>query len=560
MSDAFARLRKVALFDGLSDDDLERICTDVQDIHLGPGHTLFEEGDRGDRAYVITDGEIEILKASERREVLLAVRGPGEVIGEMALLQEEPRIAGARARTTAELVAIPKAALDELLDTSPTAARSMFGTFLDRLRATNDQLKQNERMAQLGTLTAGVAHELNNPAAAVARAARRLDEEMRDFVAQVAPAVGGDLRAAAMGLVDNDRAAPADALARSDAESELEDWLEQHGVPEPWDLSAGLVDAGIRVTDLASLDASDPRKLADALRMLVASASLHGITTQIIEGTTRLSSIVRSLKSYAYLDQSPVQDVDVRQGLEDTLVLLAHRTRHVRVVREFDEDVPTITALGTELNQVWTNLIDNACDALEETADRIPTLTLRVGQLPDDNGVVVEIEDNGPGIAPEHVDQVFDAFFTTKPPGRGTGLGLQISYRIVVLEHRGDLAVQSEPGRTTFRVTLPLEQPEPPDPETREDDMSTDTCEHLEAVDDPPRPDPADGCPDCRAAGDSWVHLRYCATCGKAGCCDDSPNRHAREHATTGDHPVIGSLEAGETWLWCFVHRQGVDT
>ena len=554
MSEAFERLRKIPLFDGLSDEDLERICTDVRDVDLQPGEVLFREGDAGRDAYVITSGEIEIVKATDRREVLLAVRGAGDVIGEMALLQEEPRIAGARARSQAEVLEIPKVALDELLDTSPQAARAVFNSFLFRLRATNEQLRESERLAQLGTLTAGVAHELNNPAAALARSADRLEELLLDFTDRsIRMPPSASLIAVLTGL-DSASAPPLDALQRSDRESELEEWLTDHDVPAPWELSGDLVDADISLASLEGLTADhDPGELANAIRLLVTATAMRRLARQMGDAATRISAIVRSLKSYSYLDQSPVQDVDVRQGLEDTLVLLANKTKHVRVVRDFAEDLPTITAFGTELNQVWTNLIDNACDAMGGVTDRIPTLTLRA--YADGDDVVVEVSDNGPGISPEVRAKMFDAFFTTKPPGQGTGLGLQITYRIVVLEHRGDLTVDTEPGRTTFRVRLPIAVPDTDEP-TKEDDM--EECTHLDAVEaDSPRPE--GGCLDCLAMGDTWVHLRYCETCGMVGCCDDSKNRHARAHAMEQGHPVVRSLEPGENWAWCFEHGVGVE-
>jgi signal transduction histidine kinase len=552
-SGAFERLRKVALFDGLSDADLTRLCTDIQEVVLQPHDTLFHEGEHGDMAYVITAGEVEIVKATERRDVVLAVHKPGAIIGEMALLQEEPRMASARARTRAELLAIPKTALDELLLTSPGAALAMFKTFVTRLKETNDQLKQSERMVQLGTLTAGVAHELNNPAAAVARAARRLADEVDALAALAAVPTGSTARQAALRSIRVDGHGPRDALQRSDAESRIEDWLDEHGVEEPWELSSSLVDAGIVIGDLDDLAASAAGDdLADAIRLLVSTSTARRVAREIGDGVERISTIVRALKSYAYLDQSPVQDVDVHRGLEDTLVLLAHKTRHVQVQRDYADDLPTITALGTELNQVWTNLIDNACDALEGIGDRIPTITLRTRS--DGEVVTVEVSDNGPGIPETHQHEIFDAFFTTKAPGKGTGLGLQISYRIVVLEHRGDLTVSSQPGRTTFRVTLPVELPAEP---SMEDAVKDTQCDHLDDLTDGPRPE--GGCQACLDRGDTWVHLRYCERCRTVGCCDDSKNRHARAHAEAEGHPVLRSLEPGETWAWCFEHGVGVD-
>jgi signal transduction histidine kinase len=463
--DDLRRLKQVELFGELSDEDVARIGREVSEVALQAGQMLFEERERGDQAYLVTAGTLEVLKATDRREVLVAVRGAGSIIGEMALLLEAPRTASVRARTDARLLSISKATLDELLESSPSAARAMIRTLLERMSETSERLRHSERMAQLGTLTAGVAHELNNPAAAVRRAARRLGDEVDIYTSlaleppTTATAVA---RKQLLSLVPDrpPSGADGDALARSDAEAAVEEWLGSHRVEEPWRLAPELVDAGIDVALLEQLGAevAGPA-LSDAARLLVASRAIHDLVHEIGEGTRRLSQIVKALKGYAYLDQAPVQEVDVVRGLEDTLVLLGHKTRNVQVQREFDPDLPTITAFGSELNQVWTNLIDNACDALAEVTDRVPTLTLRTYAAGTD--VVVEVEDNGPGVDEEVLPRIFDAFVTTKPPGQGTGLGLQISYRIVALEHRGELTVDSEPGRTTFRVALPMRAHDP---------------------------------------------------------------------------------------------------
>lgn len=459
--DALERLKQVGLFSDLSDDDLGRICRDVAPLRLEAGELLFEESDPGDSAYVITSGSVEVVKATEGREALVAVREAGSVIGEMALLQAAPRMASVRARSATELLAIPKETLDKLLEVSPSAARSMFRVLIDRMQQTSERLRHSDRMAQLGTLTAGVAHELNNPAAAVRRAAQGLNAELDAYTTLLAATGTPDVgvaRERALALLTQ-RSSPTGGrrspLALADAETEVEAWLERRGVDEAWRLASELIAAGIDVEMLEQVgDDLDAVALGDAISFLVASISIRQLVTEVDEGARRLSDIVRSLKGYAFLDQAPVQDVDVVQGLEDTLVLLGHKTRQVRVEREFDPQLPRVQALGSELNQVWTNLIDNACGALSEVGDdRRPTLTLRA--CPNGADVIVEVEDNGPGIPPDVRDRIFDAFFTTKPPGQGTGLGLQISYRIVALEHRGELTVDSEPGRTTFRVVLP---------------------------------------------------------------------------------------------------------
>lgn len=553
MSPAFDTLRAISLFESMDDTELERICDDVVAVHLDVGDFLFHEGDWGEHAYVVTRGRVEILKAGERRDMLLAVREDGDVIGEMALLQQEPRTASVRARTAVDLLAIPRQALDEVLEASPRAMRAIYETFVHRLKATNDQLKQTERMAQLGTLTAGVAHELNNPAAAIARAAHRLSDDVAgllEHVARGAPEGAPDL--VTLGVDPTE--VPASALARSDAEEEVEDWLADRGVPAPWELAPDLVDAGIGVDELDGwqLPPTGP-ELEDLLRLAAAAVATRRTAAVIATAAGRLSGIVKALKSYAYLDQSPVQDVDVHRGLEDTLVLLAHKTRHVTIVRDYDDDLPTITAFGTELNQVWTNLVDNACDALDGMTDPVPTVTLRTRAT--ERGLVVEVEDNGPGMPEPVQEQVFDAFFTTKPPGVGTGLGLYLSYRLV-LEHEGELSLSSAPGRTVFRVELPMDRATNDGGADEDSTSAGRSCADLAGMTWAERP--TGECPDCLADGDPWQQLRFCNRCGRIGCCDESPNRHASRHAETSGHPVIRSLEPGDDWAWCYDHELGL--
>lgn len=455
MTRAVDRLRTVPLFAEMTVTDLDRICDSVSEISLRQGEALFAEGDSGDHAYVIVDGELEVIKATDRRETLLAVRGSGEVIGEMALLQEAPRMASVRARSHAELLCIPKRALDELLDTSTSAARAMFSTLLDRWEETNERLRHNERMAQLGTLTAGVAHELNNPAAAVKRAADQLGEALVEYETLVATA---PQELAKIREISEDplpgRAPTLDPLERSDLEGSIEHWLEIRDVPDGWRLAPGLVDAGYDLDRLERLESRADSEVASAIELAVAASTVEGLVNAIGSGASRLSTIVGALKSYTYLDQAPVQDVDVVQGIEDTLLLLTHKLDGVAVRREFADELPNITAFGSELNQVWTNLIDNAAYAASESDE--PVVIIRVDR--DQDELVVEIEDNGSGIPDGAKRQIFDAFYTTKPPGQGTGLGLQITHRIVVLDHRGALDVESEPGRTVFRVRLPITQ------------------------------------------------------------------------------------------------------
>jgi signal transduction histidine kinase len=454
-------LRAVALFADLSEEDLSELEKGIQPVTLDTGDLLFAEGDEGELAYVITGGEVEIFKMSGKREVLLAVRGEDTVIGEMALLEAKPRNASVRAKTPVKMLAIGKEQLDSLLATSPSAALSLFQQMLSRLRQNEGQLRQSERMAQLGTLTAGLAHELNNPAAAVRRGADQLREAMNDYVAKVAALSASgmdpaDERISHVMAPSPEPAEPLDALARSDLEEELEDRLDEIGVAEPWTLVPELVEAGMT---LESVDAVAEEFGADAAGMILragaAANGALGLLHEVEEGAARLSAIVGALKSYSYLDQAPVQEIDVTKGLNDTLLILKSKLNDIAVRREYADDLPEISAYGSELNQVWTNLIDNAAYALIDT--ETPDAQIVIRAFREGADVIVEVEDNGPGIPEDVQARVFDSFFTTKPPGSGTGLGLDISYGIVVNKHAGDLVVDSEPGRTTFRATLPIE-------------------------------------------------------------------------------------------------------
>ena len=456
----FEFLKKVDLFAGLPKEDLLQICREAEERRLVAGEVLCKEGEPGDEAYVIQEGRLEVVKESDGREVLLAVRESGEVIGEMALLEEAPRVATIRAATECLLVVVDKETLDHLLATSISAANAMFRTILARWRGMEGMLRQSEKMAQLGTMSAGIAHELNNPAAAVTRSAGQLqaaigvlgeaDARLRkvSFAEEQDRAIA-DLAAT---LVDRKRPAELDALARSDREFELEDWLDDRGVEDAWELAPTLVNLGYETTDLDAL-AGDftAGQLPAVIGWLSATVSADNLVSEIGSGAKRISDIVKALKSYSYLDQAPVQSVDLHEGLDDTLVILQHKLKSgIEVRREYAADLPKIEAYGSELNQVWTNLIDNAADAVGDTG----RITLRT--YLDGDKVTVEIEDNGPGIPEEIQSRIFDSFFTTKPPGKGTGLGLDISYNIVVHKHRGDIKLFSEPGKTRFLVELPL--------------------------------------------------------------------------------------------------------
>ena len=487
-------LCKIPLFANLSEEDLARVCEMVEEVQLSKGDILFSQGSAGDKAYIVREGEVEILKHSQGRDVLLAVRKSGEVIGEMSLLHESPRSASVKARTDSILVSISHDNLDQTINKSPSAARALLNTIVARLQSTEVMLRQSEKVAQLGTLTAGVAHELNNPAAAVQRGAEQLQDELSSLQ-EAEKAISElnlepsqkDLLQTLLSEIQDRARQPSglDALTRSDMEMEVEEYLQKNGIENPWEFASSLVNIGQTTEHLSKLAESfSIEQLPMVLIWITANFDVYSLLYEVEQGSKQISSIVKALKHYAYLDQAPVQLIDVHEGIDNTLVLLRNKLKAgITVHRDYAPDLPRIQAYGTELNQVWTNIIDNAVDALEGEGK----ITIRTRH--ENQWVVVELEDNGPGIPKEIQSKVFDPFFTTKEPGKGTGLGLDISYNIVVQRHRGDLRVTSRPGRTCFEVWLPInfdevDNGESPMPATRQidDEMKKSILETVKKI------------------------------------------------------------------------------
>ena len=337
----------------------------------------------------------------------------------------------------------------------------VFGSDLTDQKNAESALRQSEKMATLGTLTAGMAHELNNPAAAAQRASGHLEIAFADLqkaqLALRALNYGADVVQLLNDLNDQARELAANpselgGLERSDLEAELEEWLEDHGFDEPWEFASALVDMGHTVKDLDELGS---RGAGDHVSLIVAwqaqAYRVYRLAEEIRHGSSRLVEIVGAMKAYAYLGQAPLQDVAVNEGLKNTLIILDNKFKEgITVTRELDPELPLIEAYGSELNQVWTNLLDNAADAMGGEGN----ITIRTRT--EDERVVVEIEDDGPGIPAGIQTQIFDAFFTTKPPGEGSGLGLNTTYNVVVKKHGGTIDVESVSGRTCFTVRLPL--------------------------------------------------------------------------------------------------------
>jgi signal transduction histidine kinase len=455
-------LLKLPYFQELPEEDLKRFVGMVGEVYLQAGEQLFDEGDQGDKVYIIRDGAIEIHKEASGKEVRLAISQTGDVLGEMAPLVSLPRLAGARALTDSVLLEFGSDQLFQLISASPRSALSILKTVARRLHATQITLEENRRLAQLGQVAAGILHELNNPASAVRRGTAQLKDAFVHFRRAQAnlSLMTADLPTDCMNylnqledrLLESPRLnAGIGSLERCDLEDDLESWLDEARISDAWELAPILVNAGLSRRDLGTLaEKFPPASLPAALDRLKAAAVIASLSDEISQGASRISEIVRQIKTYARPDEDPVQNVDINASIENTLVILRHKVPDgIRIVREYDHQIPKLQAHGPALNQVWTNLIDNAIDALGESGE----IHIRTRQEAD--WLLVEVEDNGPGIPPEVQPRLFQPFFTTKPIGAGLGLGLSTSYQ-VVSQHGGHIDLASEPGQTRFTVRLPL--------------------------------------------------------------------------------------------------------
>jgi signal transduction histidine kinase len=458
---AFATVSDVPLFAQL--DDSQRACfSRGTEIRLKAGETLIRDGDPADVFFVMLEGELRVTEDYGDQEIFLAEVIPGRFFAEIEILLDVPHSVLVRVVADSRLFRLPRAGFWDLLRTSPNVAREIMRTFATRMRNYEGYTQEREKLIQLGAMAAGLAHELNNPATAARRAAadlRQSVEKVQDYACELNETLSAEqwqqLVATSQEAVHCATSQPKlNALDQSDREEAIECWLDSHKIADAWDLAPALVNARVDEGDLERVKRTVPAQdLENAIQWLAANLTTRDLLKSISHSTERISELVRAVKSYSFMDQAPWQEIDVHEGIENTLIILGHKLRNVTVTRDFDRTLPRLCAYGGELNQVWTNLIDNAIHAVGGTG-RIDVRTRRDGEF-----FLVEIADNGSGIPPEARPHIFAVpFFTTKG-GSGTGLGLVISHRIVVERHHGKIDFSTGPDGTQFNVRLPFESP-----------------------------------------------------------------------------------------------------
>jgi signal transduction histidine kinase len=454
-------LRAIPLFDGLSHEQLVELFEAGEEHRFAPDEVLFTEGRPADDWWVLLEGTINLVRRVGNEETALgAMTQPGQWAGGFRAWDEHGvYFATGRSAASGRVLSVPAVVLRNRAEAwFPFGVHFITG-LAGTVRRIEAGVRQREALVALGTLAAGLAHEINNPASSATRAVDALESTSQSLLSALGRLAEGQISADQFVALDDLRTrvepppTTLDPLTLSDNEEIVSDWLTAHGVEDPWLIAPALAAAGLDVAwceRVASVLGDGP--LGAGLEWVASSLSMKGLLSEVKDATRRISDLVAAVRSYSQLDRASVQTIDVTEGLESTLAMFGHRLgRGFTVVRDFDPNLPRIEAIPGELNQVWTNLIDNALDAMGDTG------TLRVSARVDDLGwVVVAIEDTGPGMPADLQAHAFEPFFTTKDVGEGTGLGLDISRRIIVDRHSGEITIDSSPGRTVLEVRLPM--------------------------------------------------------------------------------------------------------
>ena len=452
-----SELLGVPAFAGLPDDQIAWFLSQSHELHFTAGETYVRQGEPADAMFVLLEGQFQFRGEFGGQTVAFPAKA-GDVTGVLPFSRMKQFTVTGRAVTDGRILRFPTLLFPELIQRMPELVQRLVGLMSDRIRETTRVEQQRDRLAALGKLSAGLAHELNNPASAAKRATSQLRQILKRIKdashelgrRELTPGQKAQIENLEATLIQRNEPPP-DALTASDMEEQIDSLLRSHGQNDLWQLSADLARRGVKPAALESLFVNlDADTARAALIRLAASIEVANLLNEIESSTSRISDLVLAIKEYTFMDQAPVQNVDVIKSLENTLTILNHKLKHGVVVKRDYQRVPLlVNSFGSELSQVWTNLIDNAVDAMGGNGE------LRVRTYREDSCVVVEIGDNGPGISPEIKPHIFEPFFTTKGVGQGTGLGLDTVQRIVK-KHRGNIQVSSEPGDTRFQVWLPL--------------------------------------------------------------------------------------------------------
>jgi len=452
-----AKLRTVAPFADQPQADLEWFVAHSEERRLNVGEITVKEDSPADTMFVIFEGELRARRENGPQDGPVFTARAGDVTGVLPFSRMKTFGVTGRAVLPIHSLSFPAAKFPELFQRMPELSQRLVGLLTDRVRNVTREEQQREKLAALGKLSAGLAHELNNPSAAARRSAaslrdclQRLRVAARD--SSIGPEDCGLLAQREEEIrVGLKPAAHKDEFARVEREEAIESWLGARGVAGAWKLAPLLADANLTDAHLESFAGAAGTSLGPELMRFGTLLEMERIADELEHSTARISDLIKAIKEYSYMDQAPLQEVDIKNSLETTLIIMHHKLkRGIVVTREFASDLPKVMAYGSELNQVWTNLIDNAADAMKEKGK------LLVRAVRENDYLLVEIADDGPGIPPEVQSRIFEPFFTTKGVGEGTGLGLDVVHRIV-RKMRGIVTVKSAPGDTRFQVRIPIQ-------------------------------------------------------------------------------------------------------